>query len=70
MTDQFQISLAAARVNAEMTQDEVANALNVSRNTIIKWESGKVIPRTPQLMALSQVYHIPIEAISLPEKTT
>lgn len=70
MTDTFQISLAAARVNADMTQEEVAKLLNISRNTIIKWENGTVIPRTPQLMALSQIYSIPLEAISLPEKAT
>ena len=70
MNNMIQISLAAARVNAGMTQDEAAEQLNVARGTIIKWESGKVVPRTPQLMALSQVYKIPLEAISLPKIAT
>lgn len=70
MINHFQISLAAARVNAGMTQDEAANKLNVNRNTIIKWESGKVIPRTPQLIALSQIYGVPLDGIRLPETAT
>ena len=70
MTEQLQITLAAARVNAGMTQDEAATRLGVNRNTIIKWESGKVIPRTPQMMALSQVYGVPIDAILLPQNAT
>ena len=36
------ISLAAARVNAEMTQEEVAEIMHVSKNTIINWEKGRV----------------------------
>lgn len=31
----LQITLAAARVNAGMTQEEVAKMLNVSKNTIV-----------------------------------
>ena len=34
----IRISLAAARVNANMTQETVANAMKVSVNTIINWE--------------------------------
>lgn len=37
----FQISLTAARVNAEMTQKDVAKALKVSKQTIVNWEKGK-----------------------------
>ena len=66
MANQFQISLAAARVNADLTQDEAAEKLNINRSTIIKWESGKVTPRTPQLIALSQIYGVPLDRIRLP----
>jgi DNA-binding XRE family transcriptional regulator len=33
--EQFKITLAAARVNAGMTQDDVTKALNVSKTTIV-----------------------------------
>ena len=36
----LKISLAAARVNAEMSQTQVAQALHVSRQTIVNWESN------------------------------
>ena len=36
--DKLQISLAAARVNAGMTQEDVAKRMHVSKNTVINWE--------------------------------
>jgi len=62
----IQISLAAARVNANFTQQEVAEKLHVSKNTIVNWESGKVIPSFIVLNALSDLYRIPIDNIFLP----
>lgn len=66
----LQISLAAARVNAELTQDAVARELHVSKTTIINWEKGKVIPSFMVLTTLSNLYKIPIDNISLPQKST
>ena len=68
--DPLQITLAAARVNAGMTQDEAAKALGKDRTTLIKWENGKVIPRTIQLIALANIYNIPIDNIFVPKATT
>lgn len=60
------ISLAAARVNANMTQAEVAKALNVSRNTIVNWEKGKNSPKYSQMVELSKLYNMPMDYIFLP----
>lgn len=68
--DKLKISLAAARVNAGYTQDDVAREFKVSKRTIVNWESGKVIPSLFVMTALSEFYHIPIENIFLPEKST
>lgn len=62
----IQISLAAARVNAGMTQSDVATALGVSKTTIVNWEKGKVVPGIPEINMLSRLYHIPQENIFLP----
>lgn len=62
----LQISLAAARVNAEMTQDKVAKKMNVSKQTIINWEKGRVIPGVPEIAMLSKLYEIPQDNIFLP----
>ncbi len=38
--NEIRISLAAARVNAKMTQKQVAEKMGVSKQTIINWEKG------------------------------
>lgn len=68
--DPLQITLAAARVNAGMTQEEAANALGINRTTLIKWENGQTIPGTIQLIAMANVYKIPIDNIFVPKATT
>lgn len=65
----LQISLASARVNAEMTQEEVARAMSVSKTTIVNWEKGRIIPGIPELSMLCDIYNIPKDNIFLPEKS-
>lgn len=64
--EKFQISLAAARVNAEMTQQDTAKAMKVSKTTVVNWEKGKVIPGIPEIEMLSRLYGIPQDYIFLP----
>ena len=66
----FQITLAAARVNAGLSQEEAGKRIGVDRTTIVKWESGKVIPRTPYIIAMATIYNVPLEYLRIPEKTT
>jgi len=67
---EIQISLAAARVNARMTQEEVAKKLNVGKSTIVSWEKGEREPKIGQAMTLSNIYKIPIDYIFLPNNPT
>ena len=62
----LQISLAAARVNAGMTQEEVAKRMHVSKTTIVNWEKGKIVPGIPEMEMLSRIYRIPQNNIFLP----
>lgn len=66
----FQISLAAARVNAEMTQEQVAKEMQVTKRTILNWEKGRIIPSAATLNMLSEIYKIPLEYIFLQTKST
>lgn len=66
----LQISLAAARVNAKMTQEEVAKIMHVSKTTILNWEKGKVSPGIPELEMLCRIYKIPKDNIFLPKIVT
>lgn len=43
------ISLAAARVNAGLTQDELRKKVGVSKNILLDWEKGRKYPTMEQL---------------------
>lgn len=66
----FQISLASARVNAGMTQEEIAHKMGVSKKTIINWEKGNTSPSFAVIQMLSSIYGIPADYIFLQKKST
>lgn len=66
----LKITLAAARVNAGFTQEEVAIRMGLSKQTIVNWEKGRVIPKPAELQMLSRMYKIPLDNIFLPTKST
>lgn len=68
--EKLQISLAAARVNAGMTQEEVARKMRVSKTTIFNWENGKSSPRLSDIEMLSRIYNISKDNIFLPKILT
>ncbi len=59
----MKISLRAARVNADLTQQEVADKIGVSKHTIINWERGRTKPKKHILIALSSIYGIDIDSL-------
>lgn len=59
----YQISLAAARKNADLKQEEVAKKLNIAVSTLVNWESGKSEPKISQGVKLSELYGIPLDDI-------
>lgn len=65
----LQISLAAARVNAGLTQEDVAKKMKISKNTLVNWEKGKAEPTVSQGRKLSVLYKIPLDNIFLPSKS-
>lgn len=62
----IQISLAAARTNAGLTQAEVAAKIRKSKATIVNWEKGKTEIDQANLAQLSEIYAVPVDAIRLP----
>lgn len=66
----FQISMAAARVNAKMTQAEVAEKLHVSNKTVNNWENGKAIPPFASVIVMADMYGVPVDFIFIPKKST
>jgi transcriptional regulator with XRE-family HTH domain len=66
----LQISLAAARVNAKLTQEEVAKRLGVSKYTVGSWERGGTEPSVGRMMELCKIYNVPLDCIILPKNLT
>ncbi len=65
----LQISLAAARVNANLKQADVAKAMHVSKQTIMHWEKGQTEPTISQCRELSRLYDMPLDCIFLPQRS-
>jgi len=61
--DKIRITPAAARVNAGLTQDDVAKALHVGKQTIVNWENGVSEPKISQGVQLSELYGMPLDCI-------
>lgn len=66
----FKISLASARVNANMTQVEASKAVGVTKVTLINWEKGRTQIPFAKLVTLCEMYHAPIDMIFIPSDLT
>jgi transcriptional regulator with XRE-family HTH domain len=67
--------LVILRKKAGMTQEELAGALEVSRQSVHKWESGQCYPEVPKLIAMKAIFMTSIDdmlddtvEIEMPEK--
>ena len=49
--------LAKLRREQNLTQEQLAELLGVSRQAISKWESGAAYPETEKLIRLGKLYH-------------
>ncbi len=50
------------RVEQGISQETLAELVNVSRQTVSKWENGVVRPSADNLAALSKVFGLPVDA--------
>ena len=64
------ISIAAARVNAGLTQEQLAEKMGVSRATVNEWEGGKRAMRTAYLFLFCNITGFSPDDIFVPEKST
>jgi len=49
--------------NSEMTQEQLADKVGVTRQTIIAIEAGKYAPSLPLAFRIAQTFKVPIEAV-------
>ena len=51
-----------------MTQEQLAEKLNVSRQTVSKWESGATMPDLDSIMKISRLFHVSLDELLLEGK--
>ena len=56
-------NIAKLRQNRNMTQQQLAAALNVSHQAVSKWETGAALPDVQTLMALTGLFGITVEQL-------
>lgn len=59
----MKVSLKAARVNAGLTQDEVARSIKKSKNTVVSYEKGRSVPDIETGKALAKLYGMSVDDI-------
>lgn len=52
----MRITLAAARVNAKLTQAAAAKEIGVTKKTLINWESGRTFPKADKIPIICATY--------------
>lgn len=55
--------LKNARLAVQLTQEQVAENIMVSRQTISNWENGKSLPDIANVMKLSDLYQISLDEL-------
>lgn len=70
MYDDFTISIKAARINAELTLEDVSERIGVSKQTIQNWEMGRTEPNLSIFRRLSELYKVPFDRLRAPIKST
>lgn len=59
--------LAKLRREQNLTQEQLAELLGVSRQAISKWESGAAYPETEKLIRLGKLYHCSMDYLLMEE---
>ena len=62
---EFNNKLYELRKQKGLSQEELANRLNVSRQTISKWEVGESSPDMEKLVAISELFDISLDELVL-----
>jgi putative transcriptional regulator len=63
MSPSIQNRVKDLRVAREWTQEELADAVGVSRQSIISIERGRYVPSLPLALLLACAFNCPVEAI-------
>ena len=56
------------RKNNGLTQEQLAEQLNVSRQSVSKWESGQAAPDIDKIVALGEIFHVTTDYLLKPSE--
>lgn len=62
--------IAVVRRQKKLTQELLAARLNVTRQAISNWESGKSLPNIETLASLAEILRVPVESLIYDNDTT
>ena len=65
---EFSEKLITLRKGRDLTQEQLAEQLKVSRQSISKWESGQVIPEVEKIVELSKVFNVTLDYLLKPSE--
>ena len=57
----FSEKLQLIRKNKGLTQEELAERLDVSRQAVARWESGQVYPDISNLIQISNLFNVTVD---------
>lgn len=66
----FSDKLIALRKKAGWSQEELAERLNVSRQSVSKWESAQSMPDIDKILQLSSLFNVTTDCLLKTRRTT
>ena len=57
--------ISSLRKERNLSQEELASLLNVSRQTVSKWETGDTLPDILNAVALAKLFHVTTDSLIL-----
>lgn len=64
----FSEKILTLRKGRDLTQEQLAEKLNVSRQSVSKWESGQAVPELDKIIALSQIFEVTTDYLLKPSE--
>lgn len=64
----FKENLKKLRKEKNISQEQLAEKLNISRQAISKWESGKAYPDIDNLILLRDIFNVSLDELMVNEK--
>ena len=60
----FNVRLKELRLNAGLTQKDLAKAIDVGRTTISEYESGKIVPKQEGLLKIANHFNVSVDYLT------